>query len=112
MIPRIPQPIANAIIIGLSVLFAINYLATFVIPGWRPDPAIYGAFMGIVGGSFMLSTVGGKKGPKHAAQSPPPPGPDNSDAEPRGGGGVSTTSFHAIYGGWAGSPLKPCWGAP
>ncbi|MGH3993500.1 MAG: hypothetical protein ACRDSN_13690 [Pseudonocardiaceae bacterium] len=48
----------NGIIITVTAIFVINFVAQFVIPGYRPDPAVYGIFMGIVGGAFALRGKG------------------------------------------------------
>lgn len=50
----IPKALANAIIVLVSIAFAMNFGAVFIVPGWRPDPYIYGIFMTVVGGSFAL----------------------------------------------------------
>lgn len=63
----IPPRIANGVIVLVSIVFAINFGAQFVIPSYKPDPYIYGVFMTLVGGSFAL------KHPGRTTPEPPAP---------------------------------------
>lgn len=50
----IPKPLANGIIVVITILMAVNFLAVFFVEGYEADPIIYGIFMAIVGGAFGL----------------------------------------------------------
>lgn len=67
---KIPAPLANGIIILVSVMFAANFFAIFFVPTWKPDPYIYGVFMTVIGGSYMLSKSG-KNGSSSQEGGPP-----------------------------------------
>lgn len=60
----LPEPLANAIIVLVTIMLAVNFGAVFFVTGYEPDPLIYTIFMGIVGGAYATR---GKK---------PPPGDD------------------------------------
>lgn len=55
---KIPPVLANSIIVLVALMFGANFFAVFFIPGWKPDPFIYGVFTTIMGGSYMLSKSG------------------------------------------------------
>jgi len=50
----IPRPLANAIIALVSVVWAANFVAQFLVPGYTSDLAINGIFMSIVGGALLM----------------------------------------------------------
>jgi len=51
----IPKPLATAIIVVVTVVWAINFAAQFIVEDYSPDVAINGIFMAIVGGALALS---------------------------------------------------------
>lgn len=51
----IPKPLATAIIIVVTVVWAFNFAAQFIVEDYSPDVAINGIFMAIVGGALALS---------------------------------------------------------
>jgi hypothetical protein len=62
----LPRPLANAVIVLISLVWAANFFLQFLIAGYEPDPAIHGVFGAIVGGAFALSRRDGQ-------DRPPPP---------------------------------------
>lgn len=50
-----PAWLANAIIGGTAAVFLANFAAVFVVPGWEPDPAIYGPCGVIIGAAFAAT---------------------------------------------------------
>lgn len=69
----IPKPLATAIIIVVTVVWAINFGAQFIIEGYSPDVAINGIFMAIVGGALALSRRNGGSGSKSPVEEDPEP---------------------------------------
>lgn len=56
---------AATLVVGLvSVVWAINFFAGVVLPGYKSDPAINAIFMAIVGGALAL----GRKGAQDSGQ--------------------------------------------
>lgn len=51
---KIPAPLANAIIVLVSLVWAGNFLASVFLPGYTPDATINFVFMTIVGGALAL----------------------------------------------------------
>lgn len=51
----IPKPLASAIIILVSVIWALNFFMQFLVTTYHPDITLNGIFMGIVGGALALS---------------------------------------------------------
>jgi hypothetical protein len=49
------RPLASAIIVLVSLVWAANFIAQFVIPEYKPDVTLNGVFMAIVGGALALS---------------------------------------------------------
>jgi len=49
------RPLASAIIVLVSLIWAINFLAQFFVPEYRPDVTLNGVFMALVGGALALS---------------------------------------------------------
>lgn len=68
----IPRPLANAIVILVSLVWASNFVAALFVPGYSPDNTLNFVFMTIVGGALALKRGG--------EQSPPPP-PDGLEDE-------------------------------
>jgi hypothetical protein len=78
---RIPAPLAIAIVVLVSLVWAGNFLASVFLPGYHPDSTLNFVFMTIVGGALAL---GGGEGavsgllsrvgkPPPPAEPPPPP---------------------------------------
>lgn len=51
----LPKPLASAIIILVSVIWALNFFMQFLVTTYHPDITLNGIFMGIVGGALALS---------------------------------------------------------
>ena len=51
----LPRPLASAIIVLVSLIWALNFIAQFFIPEYKPDVTLNGVFMCIVGGALALS---------------------------------------------------------
>lgn len=71
----IPKPVATAIIIIVTLVWAVNFAAQFVIEDYSPDVAINGIFMALVGGALALSRRENK--PDFGS-----PGDEEEDPEP------------------------------
>lgn len=71
----IPKPVATAIIIIVTLVWAVNFAAQFVIEDYSPDVAINGIFMALVGGALALSRRENK--PDSGS-----PGDEEEDPEP------------------------------
>ena len=56
----IPKPLATVIIVLVTVVWAVNFAAQFIVAEYKPDVAINGIFMAVVGGALALSR-GSKK---------------------------------------------------
>lgn len=69
----LPRPVASAIIIVVTVVWAMNFLLQFVVENYKSDVAINGIFMGIVGGALALSRKGDPPPAPPPAVPPPPP---------------------------------------
>lgn len=54
----IDAKLKNAIIIVVTAVWAINFVAGLAVPNYEPDQAINAIFMGIVGGLFALGARG------------------------------------------------------
>lgn len=79
---KIPAPLANAIIVLVSLVWAGNFLASVFLPGYEPDATINFVFMTIVGGALALRGSGEGGGVSglisrvvRPAEPPPPPPP-------------------------------------
>lgn len=51
----LPKPLANAIVILVTVVWAANFIIQFIVTTYKPDPLIHTAFMAIVGAAFAFS---------------------------------------------------------
>jgi hypothetical protein len=51
----IPRQLASAIIVLVSLVWAANFIAQFIVDNYRPDVTLNGVFMAIVGGALALS---------------------------------------------------------
>lgn len=51
----LPKPLATAIIVIVTVVWAANFVAQFIVDSYEPDVAINGIFMAVVGGALALS---------------------------------------------------------
>ena len=79
----IPGPLANAIVVVVTLVWAGNFLASVFLPGYASDSSLNFVFMTIVGGALALrggSDGGGLGGliarvvkPSAPAEPPPPP---------------------------------------
>jgi hypothetical protein len=56
----LPPLLANAVIVLVCIVWAVNFVAGFVIPGYVADQQLNLVFMSIVGGALALSR-GGRK---------------------------------------------------
>lgn len=72
----IPRPLANAIVILVSLVWASNFVASIFIHNYSPDNTLNFVFMTIVGGALALKR-GGEQNP------PPPPTPPDEVEEGR-----------------------------
>lgn len=70
----IPKPLATAIIIVVTLVWAVNFAAQFIVDEYSPDVAINGIFMAVVGGALALSRRPNKDNK--------PDGPAEEDPEP------------------------------
>ena len=58
----IPRPMANAIIVLVSIVWAANFFLQFIVPSYEPDITLNGVFMAVVGVALGLqSRKGGDK---------------------------------------------------
>ena len=60
----LPKPLATAIIIIVTLVWAANFAAQFIVEDYSPDVAINGIFMAVVGGALALSRRSGKNDEK------------------------------------------------
>lgn len=67
----LPKPLAYAVMGLVSLVWAANFAAQFVVEGYTSDPLIHGIFMGIVGGAMALS----RKAGSNTGEAPTPPSP-------------------------------------
>lgn len=74
----IPRPVANAIIVVITVIWAANFTLQFFVADYQPDSYINTIFLGIVGGALALSRRG------DPPPSPPPPPPPPPPTAPGG----------------------------
>jgi hypothetical protein len=51
----LPRPLASAIIVLVSLVWAANFIAQFIVDNYHPDVTLNGVFMAIVGGALALS---------------------------------------------------------
>lgn len=51
----LPKPLANAIVILVTIVWAANFVIQFIVETYKPDPLIHTAFMAIVGAAFAFS---------------------------------------------------------
>lgn len=51
----LPKPLATAIVVVVTLVWAGNFIAPFLVPAYRADPLIHTAFMAVVGAAFALS---------------------------------------------------------
>lgn len=72
----LPKPLATAIIVIVTIVWAINFGAQFIVAEYKPDVAINGIFMAVVGGALALSRRGNKDG-----EDPSPADEEDEDAE-------------------------------
>lgn len=65
--PTLPTWLASSIVAGVTLIWAMNFLAQFVVDGWEPDVSINGVFMAVVGAALALGRGGGDqpRGGKH-----------------------------------------------
>jgi hypothetical protein len=52
--------IADTTIIAFVLIFAANFIAVAVVPGWTPDPAISGGCTAIIGAALAARGRNGK----------------------------------------------------
>lgn len=76
----IPKPLATVIIVLVTVVWAVNFAAQFIVAEYKPDVAINGIFMAIVGGALALSR-GTKKPELVKDEEDPEPGRLESGAK-------------------------------
>lgn len=68
----------TAIITVVTTIWAINFVAGLVVPGYHASESVNAIFMAIVGGLFALGAGGNKKEPP-----PPPPGSSEGPRVPK-----------------------------
>lgn len=73
----LPRPVATAIVVAVTAIWASNFLLQFVVDGYEPDAAINAIFMAIMGGAIALS-----RGKGDPPAPPPGPGPPASPSSP------------------------------
>lgn len=71
----LPRPVASAIIIVVTVVWSANFVLQFVVADYKPDVAINGIFMAVVGGALALSRRGDPPPPPDPPAIPSPPAP-------------------------------------
>ena len=71
----LPRPLATAIIVIVTLVWAVNFAAQFIVADYSSDVAINGIFMAIVGGALALSRRGDGPGTGEAP-------PEEEDPEP------------------------------
>lgn len=70
----IPGPLANAIVVVVTLVWAGNFLASVFLPGYNSDSSLNFVFMTIVGGALALRGGGeGLGGLLARVVKPPPP---------------------------------------
>lgn len=77
----IPRPLATAIIIVVTLVWAVNFAAQFIFEDYSPDVAIHGIFMAVVGGAMALSRRDNRKDPVSEADEDPDVADDAAKAE-------------------------------
>lgn len=77
----IPRPLATAIIVVVTLVWAANFAAQFVVADYSPDVAINGIFMAIVGGALALSRRGSNEDNKDGGAAEEDPEPTSDKAE-------------------------------
>lgn len=60
----LPKPLASAIIVLVSVIWACNFFFQFLVPTYHPDVTLNGVFMCLVGGALALSRKDKDEPPK------------------------------------------------
>lgn len=78
-----PKALANSIVILVSIVWAANFVASVLLPGYQTDSTLNFVFMTIVGGALALKRSPGD--PPNAIERmtmslikhPPPPDPPN-----------------------------------
>lgn len=55
----LPKPLASTIISIVTIIWAADFVAQFVVAEYKSSPTISGVFMAIVGGALALSRKGG-----------------------------------------------------
>ena len=73
----LPKPLATAIIVIVTIVWAINFGAQFIVTDYSPDVAINGIFMAVVGGALALSRRDNKNG-----EDPSPNEDEDADSGP------------------------------
>ena len=66
----IDETTRRVIIYLVSAVWAVNFAAGFVVEGYKPDQAINGIFMAIVGSLFALGAKNNKNGGGGGGQGP------------------------------------------
>lgn len=66
----IPKPLANAIVILVSLVWASNFVASIFLSEYQPDSTLNFVFMTIVGGALAL-----RRGPTNPPGDTPPEPP-------------------------------------
>lgn len=69
-----PKGLANAIVVLVSIVWAGNFAASFLVADYQPDGVIHFVFMSIVGGAMALKQRNGNGAPK-PPEPPSPPEP-------------------------------------
>lgn len=51
----LPKALSNFIIVTVTIAWAVNFAAQFVVANYKPDPLVHTIFMAICGGALALT---------------------------------------------------------
>lgn len=80
-----PKTLANSIVILVSIVWAGNFVASVLLPGYTTDSTLNFVFMTIVGGALALKRNPGdppnaiERMTMNLMRHPPPPDPPNGE---------------------------------
>lgn len=78
-----PKTLANSIVVLVSIVWAANFVASVLLPGYTTDSTLNFVFMTIVGGALALKRNPGdtptaiERMTANLIRHPPPPDPPN-----------------------------------
>lgn len=76
----LPKPLASAIIVLVSFVWACNFFLQFLVTSYHPDVTLNGVFMCIVGGALALSRKDKDEPPKGGRSKPKDAEDDGDDS--------------------------------